>query len=364
MIDMSKIAERVHWLRKERGISQADVASALGFNDRQTVSAFENGERALKPTELVTLAKLFRMPVDQLADPFRLSQRADFSFRMSRDVSKETVSSFEEKAKEWIGAFRELARETGTLRATLPSIGIGPRSSLEDAEAEAERLAGLHFGSKIPAKVLPKVIENDLNTLVLMVDADVEISGAACHMVDLNTVLVNRREVGGRRNFDLAHELFHILTWKELPPAYFDGDGSKSQDRTEKLADKFAITLLTPVQKLLEHRTADVATAAWMNRTANVFGVTAVALSYRVLNLKWITKAQRDGIDYDAMKWNGGPAQADLPPLFGAKFAAAVAAGILEHKVSVRKIARILGVTVDALGDILEDHGHGRVFDL
>lgn len=363
-MDMSRVAERLFCLREERGLSQAAVADALGFNDRQTVSQLENGERALKPAELVALAKLFEMPLDQLVDPFRLSQKVQFSFRMAPGASKDLVSSFEERAKAWIGAYRELARETGTLRATLPSIGIGPRSSLEDAEAEAERLAAQHFDGNIPADVLPKVIEDDLKTLVLMVDADSEISGAACHMVDLNAVLVNRREPPGRRNFDLAHELFHVLTWKELPPAYFDGSGGRLQERTEKLADKFAVTLLTPISKLAEHRTADVATAGWMNRTANVFGVSSLALSYRVQNLGWITRAQRDGIDPDAMRWNGGVAQVDPPPLFGAKFAAAVASGISEHNVSVRKVARILGVTVDALGDILEDHGHGRIFDL
>ena len=32
------------------------------------------------------------------------------------------------------------------------------------------------------------------------------------------TILVNRHEPRGRRSFDLAHELFHVLTWDAMPP--------------------------------------------------------------------------------------------------------------------------------------------------
>ena len=43
---------------------------------------------------------------------------------------------------------------------------------------------------------------------------------AACRLPELDVVLINRREVEGRRHFDLAHELFHILTWDAMPPEH------------------------------------------------------------------------------------------------------------------------------------------------
>ena len=53
-------------------------------------------------------------------------------------------------------------------------------------------------------------MERELGILVLMVDACVGTTAAACRLPDLDTILIARREVEGRRHFDLAHELFHI----------------------------------------------------------------------------------------------------------------------------------------------------------
>ena len=35
-------------------------------------------------------------------------------------------------------------------------------------------------------------------------------------------MLIARHEVAGRRHFDLAHELFHLLTWDAMPPEYLE----------------------------------------------------------------------------------------------------------------------------------------------
>jgi Zn-dependent peptidase ImmA (M78 family) len=57
-----------------------------------------------------------------------------------------------------------------------------------------------------------------LSVLVLHVDPPAGVSGAACHHPRFNTILINRREPDGRRNYDFAHETFHVLTWKSMPP--------------------------------------------------------------------------------------------------------------------------------------------------
>lgn len=361
----SLIGQRLRMLRDERGLSQADIAALLELNDRQTVQAIESGARSLKAPELVALVQELQLPIDYFTDPFRLRHKAAFCWRKSGEAADARLGDFQEKAKAWLGAYRALAERSGDLPVTLPTLGLGERSSLEEAEAAAERLAAKHFGDSVPAARLARVIEDDLDTLVLMVDADPSISGAACHTVGLNAALVNRHEVEGRRNFDLAHELFHVLTWQELPPAYIDGQGTKKQARTEKLADKFAITLLTPAFKLAKYRTSQVATVDWLNRTADEFGVTSLALMYRVLNLGWITKPQADGIDRSLLVNNGRrtPRTESVLP-FGRRFLSAFSEGIGEGRISVRKAAAILGVTVDGLGRLLEGHGLEKNFDL
>ena len=74
-------------------------------------------------------------------------------------------------------------------------------------------------------------MERELGILVVMVDSERGISGAACRLPELDAVLIARHEVAGRRHFDLAHELFHILTWDAMPPEHFEEAGETGGSR-------------------------------------------------------------------------------------------------------------------------------------
>src|ERR671922_105144 len=74
-------------------------------------------------------------------------------------------------------------------------------------------------------------MERELGLLVLMVDPIKGVSGAACRLPDLDAVLINRREIAGRRHFDLAHELFHVLTWDAMPPEHMEEAADISRNR-------------------------------------------------------------------------------------------------------------------------------------
>ena len=90
----------------------------------------------------------------------------------------------------------------------------------------AESLAKEWELGEIPALKLEDSIFKNLNSLVLYVDSPNEISGAACQIPGMNTILINRNELEGRRNYTLAHECFHLLTWEQMPPEYTDSDSS------------------------------------------------------------------------------------------------------------------------------------------
>ncbi len=60
-------------------------------------------------------------------------------------------------------------------------------------------------------------------------------------------ILPNSNNIRWRRNFDLAHELFHQLTWK----LFRIGDSAtQADDQDEKLANCFAGSLLVPPKPL------------------------------------------------------------------------------------------------------------------
>jgi len=109
-----------------------------------------------------------------------------------------------------------------------------------DTVAVGELFAADFKLGPVPAARLAETMERELGVLVLMVDAIDGVSGAACRLPDLDAVLINRHEVPGRRNFDLAHELFHILTWDAMPPEHVEESTEQSKSRVEQLANNFA----------------------------------------------------------------------------------------------------------------------------
>jgi transcriptional regulator with XRE-family HTH domain len=59
------LAQRVREIREERGLKQGAVADALGI-DKASMSRLETGERGMSTGELVSLAALFGVRVDDL----------------------------------------------------------------------------------------------------------------------------------------------------------------------------------------------------------------------------------------------------------------------------------------------------------
>src|SRR5919109_1120697 len=64
-IDPKIVGRRLHDARRARGLTQQDVANALGIA-RTTVTAIEQGERKVRPEELLQLARLYGRAVSDL----------------------------------------------------------------------------------------------------------------------------------------------------------------------------------------------------------------------------------------------------------------------------------------------------------
>jgi Zn-dependent peptidase ImmA (M78 family) len=76
-----------------------------------------------------------------------------------------------------------------------------------------------------------------------------EPTGTAASVVSDNfgpAVLLNANNVQWRRNYDLAHELFHLLTWPVFHPASTGPVLSSALE--ESLANCFASSLLMPIE--------------------------------------------------------------------------------------------------------------------
>src|SRR5947209_12621668 len=106
------IGTRLKALREERKLSQDELARIFGFNDRQTVSAIETGERRLSAEELLKAVQKLGATLDYFTNPFLLVGEGKFSWRQS-NVALERLNAFERVVGRWVAANRTLAPEVG-----------------------------------------------------------------------------------------------------------------------------------------------------------------------------------------------------------------------------------------------------------
>ncbi len=363
------IGTRIKALREERKLSQDSLARMFGFKDRQTVSAIETGARRVTARELTLAIEKLGAPLEYFTDPFLLAGEGNFSWRQT-DVDAECLKEYERSAGRWIAAFRSLAPRVGHktpfMRRTL---GLSRHSRFEDAMHAGERFAAEFNLGESPATRLIDVMERELGILVLMVDADDGISGAACRLPDLDAVLIARSEVTGRRHFNLAHELFHILTWDAMPPGHSEEAQETGGNRVEQLANNFAAAVLMPAVVL--ERFGDWSGLVGeemilqLNAVADELHVTASALKWRLVALGVLKPATARLLPEAALRNNGhGLAETTPPPLFSKPFANILGLAIDGGHVSVRRIAGLLDLTVEDLVELFSTHGVECTVDL
>lgn len=364
------IGVRIKTLREKRNLSQDEVARGFGFKDRQTLSAIETGERRVTADELLRAVELFSAPLEYFTDPFLLAGEGRFSWRLS-GANAGALEAYETDAGRLVAAFRELAPKVGReVPLFRPALTLNERSDFEMATEAGERFVVECKLADVPATRLAEVMERQFRHLVLMVDPIEGVSGAACRLSDLDVVLINRREVPGRRNFDLAHELFHILTWDAMPPEHVEDVAPKKRTRVEQLADNFASAVLMPAR--IVDALADWPSlggdelVAQINKAADALLVTASALRWRLVAMGRIGKIIAGRIPDDRLRNNGHakPVKEPVPPLLSKAFIEVIARAIDEGRVAVRRVAYLLGIPMEELAGLFAIHGVEAPFEL
>ncbi len=366
-----RIGLRLKVARERSGLTQQQLADVLDLRHRQTVASIESGERRLSASELIRVMQVLGVDLDYFTDPFRLVGEGQFSFRTSAGVEPQVLDRFERRAGRWIAMHRELSREQGYPPRWLGyKLHLSPDSSFEDAQAAGEAaVAAWKLGPR-PAERLRSVMEDRLLVLVLHVDMPPGVSGAASRVPGLNCALVNRQESAGRRNFDLAHELFHLLTWDALPPertTVINRRGRGKQWRVEKLAENFAAAVLMPAAALKPAWDSEADAGDMhdrINKVASQFRVSSQACKWRLFNLDLLSKSELDGIDDWRLSRNGNARCGDRErPLFCASFVERLSVALDGGRLSVKRAAALLGVSVTLLAEILRAYGHETYFE-
>lgn len=314
---------------------------------------------------------LLGVDLDYFTDPFRLVGEGHFSFRTTADVADAVLDDFEHRAGRWIALYRALSAEQGHERRWLEfSLPLTEKSSFEDAQAAGEYVADRWQLGSCPAARLRSAMEERASILVLDIDTPPGISGAASRTPGVNCALVNHWDSEGRRNFDLAHELFHLLMWTSMRPSRTEPAsiaGKGKGWRVERLAENFAAALLMPEELLRGRWPAQAAEADVHDRIvkmSNAMRVSGVACKWRLRNLGLLSRAEVAGIDDRRIGSDGrGRAVSRNRLPFSEPFVARIATALDTGRLSVKRAASLLDLPSSDFASLLDGYGHETYFE-
>lgn len=364
------LGPRVKYAREKARVTQDALAHALGFNDRQTVSDIENGKRAVKASELAALSEALNQDVEFFLDPFNVAAEAHYAWRVSNDLPSEALDQLEAKANGWVGMLRWLYQQDPEKETDLSflSLRMNKDTTTLQAQGFGEALARLLQLGIAPASSLPRRVVDRLGIPILFVDASVSpqphaVSGAACRVEGLSALLVNRQATVGQRNEAIAHALFQALTWDAVSPRRRESNGAEPNPKTmrvQELANAFTGGLLMPKDSLdyfIETtRACDVGHLAEM---AAVLQVTAGAFGRRLQALGRIDELPRAALE--ALQ---RPDDQATPNLFSLPFTEKLHAALDKGRLSARKAAKTLGMSLSELSALFESHSMRPPFEL
>lgn len=297
MANKDELGAAVRRARDRAGLTQEDLATQAGFVSTQTVSDIERGVRDVKARELHRIARVLHTSYDVL-----LGVRAEPTARVlwrrgTAAVSRGEEAEFLERASRYA-----LLEEWCDLPPAepLPEFPFNPAAgSYSGVEALVNRVARtLDLGSR-PATSLVKVLEERFRVKIFYADLPGDESAACVRDGFGAAILMNASQAPWRRNYNFAHELFHLVTWEGVARAWpTDGSDPPWADQLERFANSFASHLLLPADEVSEQyrarcRDGSVSDADLVE-LAREFDVSTQALVFRLAFLRLLKQEEAD----------------------------------------------------------------------
>jgi len=358
-----RLGKRIRAARTTLSLTQQELAKEASLPAPQVVSQIEKGEREVKAWELVNIAKALRVEVGEL---LRIEDPVPRSIVLWREVPAENREVREAEFLRDCERYALLERLCGQCaEAQLPLWLENPSDlTYEQVSARAEQARKeFDFGSR-PARALAGVLEDRYGVKIWYRSLGRKGSAASIRGPFGPAILINADEVPWRRNFNIAHELFHLLTWSETATDSPEPD-DPPEHRLEELANVFASALLLPeeaVRKALARRKSDGRLVmADLVELAREFDVSAQAMVYRLINLKELGRDEGTSIlasdAFRALDRSTQPAVWARPPDFPERYVRLAFTAYHKGKLSKARLAELLDVRLADLNSKLEEYG-------
>ena len=374
MSDKDKaIAERLKNERESIGYKLKDVARKMGFENHQVLGNIEAGKRPLKASELVRLAKIYGRSTE-----FFLTEQLEAPQTLWRDSAKTEGTRLAEhkfvdicKRYSKLLALTQENNQSDFLRPILPAPNkktMTNRGFHYVTELAEQTRKMLDLGAR-PAHSLADVLEGSFGVLVLHWDLENAGSAASLCGEGCRAVVINIADAPWRRNYDLAHELFHLITWDLFSEEEICASPKQGKrNLIEQWADAFASALLLPeeevrgeFQKRVVHKEI---TYISLVEIAREFRVSIDALLWRLaalslLKRKSVDECLSDGrirdIDRQARSVHSSWYE---PPYLSNRYVMLAIKAYFMGKLSRARFAEYIGKPFSEVGEFLTSNGY------
>lgn len=279
------IAERIKSARISAGLSQRDLAKAIGVS-AMAISKYEQGKTIPNSGMLIQIAEalnvrvdwFFRTPAVTLSDP---------QYRCRKKLLKRDEKAIHGKISDWLERYLEIETITSTeTPLDLPKKKICKAANVEDVEKVAQMVRDEWALGTDPIENVMDVLEQH-GIKVGIVDAP-DTFDALTFTYDgkIPVIAVNKNTTGDRQRFNLAHELGHLI---------LQVDGELDE---EKAANRFAGAFLVPrdmaINELGERRNRLFLRELYVLK--HKYGLSMKAWIHRAHDLGIISKNQETGM--------------------------------------------------------------------
>lgn len=302
-IDMQRLGELLQQARNKCGMTQEAAAKVINAA-RTTMVAIEKGERRLKPTELIKLARAYGRAVSDFVQPSPLVQPFEVQFRAAYRRNEAEQAQIEPvilRLEELCRHYLELEK---IMEAPLPQnypreyevSGMPIEAAAESiAIAERQRL-GLGDG---PIPLLRDILEQTVGLRIFYLEMPSKYSGLYSYDQQLGgCIAINANHPEERRRWSLAHEYLHFLAHRRQPVLDYE-DQYQRKPESERLADTFPDYFLMPTSGLMRrfndmYQTHGKFTPTNLFTLAHYYGVSIEALINRLEAMKLLPSGTWD----------------------------------------------------------------------
>ncbi len=350
------IGERLKIARNAIGYTLEKASHESGIG-QSSISEFENDKREPKFSQLSKLAEVYRKTVEFFLNDEPFIEEV-MLWRDKPDEGQRT--KIEAEFRKLCEQYRRLEILTDEVKETkLPQLDVSREEfDYRQASKLAERFQRDFILGDIPSASLKQILEENFYVKIFHLSSHgSSISTLSDHFGA--AILLNKDSKLWRRNFDLAHELFHLLTWKIFR---INGARDEFHEYEEKLANAFASRLLLPTDiikdkiEALISKKRQVSIEA-LDDIAREFGVSVDALLWRMLYLynkpvdeieKYIEQAQK-------IRTKRPLRRSDEPDELPERYCSLAIRALREGKLSLMQFAKYTGISYRKAEEYLTD---------